>query len=99
MSSPDRSAEARTGRAALPIRSGMDVYGPDGLRYIGSVVGVIHGSGGIERFLVRPGRLNLGFLARPLSIPSSAIRTISLERIALDVEPDEIPVAWRHNTV
>jgi hypothetical protein len=46
-------------------------------------------------FAVRPGRLNLGPLTRPLYIPTSAVRSISMERIVLDVQRDQIPTEWR----
>lgn len=44
-------------------------------------------------FAVRPGRMNP--FARPLYVPTSAVRSISMERIILDVERDAIPAAWR----
>lgn len=50
---------------------------------------------GTRCFVVRPGRLNLGPLTRPLYIPTSAVRSISMERIVVDVEEDRIPAEWR----
>lgn len=47
-------------------------------------------------FAVRPGRLNLGILTRPLYIPSTAVHSISMERIVLAVHGNDIPAAWRH---
>lgn len=49
----------------------------------------------VTHFAVRPGRINLGPFTHPLYIPTSAIRSISLERIILDVERGEIPERWR----
>lgn len=46
-------------------------------------------------FAVRPGRVNLGPLTRPLYVPVNAIRSISMERIALDVQRNQIPASWR----
>ncbi len=48
----------------------------------------------IAWFTVRPGRLNLGPFTRPLWIPVSAIRSISMERIVLDVQWGAIPGSW-----
>jgi hypothetical protein len=46
-------------------------------------------------FAVRPGRLNGGPLTRPLYVPTSAVRSVSMERIVLDVQRDQIPASWR----
>jgi hypothetical protein len=46
-------------------------------------------------FAVRPGRLNLGPLTRPLYVPTSAVHSVSMERIVLDRQRDEIPAAWQ----
>ena len=46
-------------------------------------------------FAVRPGRLNLGILTRPLYIPSSAVHSISMERVVLGLRGDSIPREWR----
>jgi hypothetical protein len=45
--------------------------------------------------VVRPGRINLGILTPPLWVPVAAVRSISLERIVLDVERDSVPISWR----
>lgn len=45
-------------------------------------------------FAVRPGRINLGPLTPPFYVPVSAIRSISLERIVLDVDHQGIPQSW-----
>jgi hypothetical protein len=47
-------------------------------------------------FAVRPGRLNLGILTRPFYVPTTAVHSISMERIVLDVRGHAIPHAWRH---
>jgi len=44
---------------------------------------------------VRPGRINLGPLTRPLYIPADAVQSISMDRIVVAAEPGEIPEAWR----
>jgi len=49
----------------------------------------------VVSFTVRPGRLNLGPLSRPLYVPASAVRAISMERVVLDVQRDQIPASWR----
>jgi len=49
----------------------------------------------VRWLVVRPGRLNLGILTSPLYVPGSAIRSISMERIVLDVQRDSMPPAWR----
>lgn len=46
-------------------------------------------------FAVRPGRINLGILTPPLYVPTSAVRSVSMERVILDVPGNEIPPAWR----
>lgn len=43
-------------------------------------------------FVVRPGRINLGPLTRPLHVPTSAVRSVSMERVVLNVR--EIPAEW-----
>lgn len=48
---------------------------------------------GVVRFAVRPGRLNP--FARPLYIPTTAVHSISMERIVLKVQQDQIPDKWR----
>jgi hypothetical protein len=50
---------------------------------------------GVSWFAVRPGRLNLGVMSRPLRVPASAVRSISMERIILSVERGDIPASWR----
>jgi hypothetical protein len=40
----------------------------------------------VSHFLVRPGRINLGFLTRPFTVPSSAVLSTSMERIVIDWE-------------
>lgn len=75
----------------LPIRRGMDVYSVYQNQYIGAVIGVT----GDNCVRVRPGRLNLGPLTHPLRVPLSAIRSISMERIVLDRQREQIPAAWR----
>ena len=46
-------------------------------------------------FAVRPGRMNLGPLTRPFYVPTSAVLSISMDVIVLDVKGDEIPQEWR----
>lgn len=48
-----------------------------------------------EYLVVRPGRINLGILTPPLWVPVAAVRSVSMERVVLDVEPDGVPVSWR----
>ncbi|HLJ67371.1 MAG TPA: hypothetical protein VKX16_08430 [Chloroflexota bacterium] len=45
-------------------------------------------------FAVRPGRINLGPLTRPFYVPSSAVRSLSMERVVLELEGDAIPSGW-----
>ncbi|MGH2449039.1 MAG: hypothetical protein ACRDFS_10630 [Chloroflexota bacterium] len=52
------------------------------------------GKPGVVLFAVRPGRVNLGPLTPSIYVPSSAVRSISMERIVLDVERNQIPDAW-----
>ena len=52
----------------------------------------------IRCLVVRPGRLNLGPLTPPLYVPASAIRSISMERIVLDVQRKQIPGEWRRKS-
>lgn len=49
----------------------------------------------IVLFAVRPGRINLGPLTPPLYIPTAAVRSISMARVVLDVQRDQIPLEWR----
>lgn len=46
-------------------------------------------------FAVRPGRINLGPLTAPFYVPASAVRSLSLERIVLDVDREGIPASWK----
>lgn len=70
-----------------PIRqSAQQAYGTD--RRVGRA--------DIRCLVVRPGRLNLGALTRPLYIPASAVRSISMERVVLDIQQEQLPAAWRH---
>jgi len=50
---------------------------------------------GVVLFAVRPGRINLGPLTPPLYVPSAAVRSISMERVVLDVQKRDIPAEWR----
>jgi hypothetical protein len=50
---------------------------------------------GVVLFAVRPGRINLGPLTPALYIPTTAVRSVSMERVVLDVHGDEIPAVWR----
>ncbi|HZS94190.1 MAG TPA: hypothetical protein VFA78_05290 [Chloroflexota bacterium] len=58
-----------------------------------------YGTGGSEPdvvlFAVRPGRINLGPLTPPLYIPTAAVRSVSMARVILDVQRDQIPPEWR----
>jgi hypothetical protein len=49
----------------------------------------------VRWLVVRPGRINLGALTPPLYVPAAAIRSISMERIVLDVQREAIPPGWR----
>lgn len=46
-------------------------------------------------FVVRPGRLNLGILTRPFYVPSTAVHSVSMERVVLALRGGEIPQEWR----
>ncbi len=46
-------------------------------------------------FTVRPGRINLGILTRPFYVPSTAITSISMERVVVDVRGGNLPAEWR----
>lgn len=48
-----------------------------------------------EYLVVRPGRINLGILTPPLWVPANAVRSVSQERVILDVERDGVPISWR----
>jgi hypothetical protein len=48
-----------------------------------------------EYLVVRPGRINLGILTPPLWVPVGAVRSVSQERVVLDVEQDGVPISWR----
>jgi hypothetical protein len=48
----------------------------------------------IRWLVVRPGRINLGPLTPPLYVPADAIRSISMERIVLNVQRRSIPAEW-----
>lgn len=47
-------------------------------------------------FTVRPGRINLGIFTRPFYVPSTAVHSISMERVVVDVEGGTMPAEWRH---
>lgn len=47
----------------------------------------------VQYFSVRPGRINLGALSPLLWVPADTVRSISMERIILDVE--HVPDEWR----
>lgn len=46
-------------------------------------------------FAVRPGRMNLGPLTSPLYVPTTAVHSVSMERVVLDIQKEEIPKEWR----
>lgn len=48
--------------------------------------GVRDGGPDVSHFLVRPGRMNLGPLTRAITIPATAVLSVSLERIVVDWE-------------
>jgi hypothetical protein len=48
-----------------------------------------------QYLIVRPGRINLGILTPPLWVPVDAVRSVSQERVVLDVDGDSVPVSWR----
>ncbi len=48
-----------------------------------------------EYLVVRPGRINLGILTPPLWVPVAAVRSVSMERVVVDVERDAVPISWR----
>lgn len=53
------------------------------------------GQSNVISFAVRPGRLNLGILTRPYYIPSSAVHSVSMERVVVNVRGSAIPKEWR----
>lgn len=48
-----------------------------------------------QYLVVRPGRINLGILTPPLWVPVNAVRSVSMERVVLDVETSSLPISWR----
>ncbi|HEY8685655.1 MAG TPA: hypothetical protein VIO57_08620 [Chloroflexota bacterium] len=46
-------------------------------------------------FTVRPGRINFGVFTRPFYVPSTAVNSISMERVVVDVRGGIVPAAWR----
>lgn len=54
---------------------------------------------GVAYFAVRPARPGgenlLNLLARPLYVPVAAIHSISMDRVVLGVQREQIPSAWR----
>jgi hypothetical protein len=52
---------------------------------------------GVVYFAVNPGRLNLGPLTRRYYVPTSAVRSISMERIVLGVQ--QLDEEWRRRPV
>lgn len=44
--------------------------------------------------VIRPGRLNLGPLTRPVYIPWSAVGSISMDRVVLGMQREDIPAEW-----
>jgi hypothetical protein len=61
----------------------------------GYATAAIHGEPDVIAFAVRPGRINLGPLTPCLHIPVSAVRSVSMERVVLDVQKEHIPAPWR----
>lgn len=49
----------------------------------------------VAYFAVRPGRINLGIFTRPLYVPTGAVESISMERIVLNVQRENLPLEWR----
>jgi hypothetical protein len=58
-----------------------------------------HKPGDVVLFAVRPGRMNLGPLTPPLYVPVSAVHSVSLERVVLDIQGGEIPQSWRQRVL
>lgn len=50
----------------------------------------------VHVFAVRPGRINLGPLTSSIYIPVSAVCSVSMERVVVDIDGKEIPAAWRN---
>jgi hypothetical protein len=46
-------------------------------------------------FTVRPGRINFGVLTRPFYVPSTAVHSISMERVVVEVRGSTVPAEWR----
>jgi hypothetical protein len=46
-------------------------------------------------FTVRPGRINFGIFTRPFYVPSTAVHSISMERVVVDVRGRFVPAEWR----
>ncbi len=49
----------------------------------------------VRYFAVRPGRINLGLLTKPFYVPTSAIHSLSMERVVLDVQREQMPAQWK----
>lgn len=50
----------------------------------------VHGGGEVTHFAVRPGRINLGVLTPPFWVSVEDVRSISMERIVLWANKDQI---------
>ncbi len=48
----------------------------------------------VVRFAVRPGRINLGVFSRSFHVPTSAVTSVSMERILLTTSTG-LPTEWR----
>ena len=46
-------------------------------------------------FAVRPGRINLGVFTRPFYVPCTAVHSISMERVVVDVRGSIVPAEWQ----
>lgn len=51
--------------------------------------------GNATHIAIRPGRLNLGPLSRVVYVPVEAVRSLSMERLVVELGGAAIPTAWK----
>lgn len=97
VSPTDYRAERRLGEEMGPVPTiALGNTGPEEQSAEQRYATDLHGPERRAAYLVvRPGRINLGFLTPPLWVPIGAVQSVSMERVVLDVEQDAVPVSWR----